>query len=37
MFNFSRKDTEFFDLFTDNAKFFHTGAVILDSVIRDPN
>ena len=37
MFNFSRKDTEFFDLFTENAKFFHTGAVILDSVIRDPN
>lgn len=37
MFNFSRKDTEFFDLFTENAKFFHTGAVMLDSVIRDPN
>ena len=37
MFNFSRKDTEFFDLFLENAKFFHLGAVILDDVIRDPN
>lgn len=37
MFNFSRKDTEFFDLFTENARFFHLGAVILDSVIKDPN
>lgn len=37
MFNFSRKDTEFFDLFLENARFFHLGAVILDDVIRDPN
>ena len=37
MFNFSRKDTEFFDLFAENAKFFHLGAVILDSLIKDPN
>ena len=37
MFNFSRKDTEFFDLFTENAKFFHLGAVLLDDVIKDPN
>ena len=37
MFNFSRKDTEFFDLFVENAKFFHRGAEILDSLIKDPN
>ncbi|MBQ9497920.1 MAG: DUF47 family protein [Selenomonadaceae bacterium] len=37
MFNFSRKDTEFFDLFLENAKFFHTGAVMLDEIIKDPN
>ena len=37
MFNFSRKDTEFFDLFVDNAKYFHLGAVLLDDVIKDPN
>jgi len=37
MFNFSRKDTEFFDLFVENAKFFHLGAVMLDSLIKDPN
>ncbi len=37
MFNFSRKDTEFFDLFTENAKYFHLGAVMLDDLVRDPN
>ena len=37
MFNFSRKDTEFFDLFVSNAKYFHLGAVLLDEVIKDPN
>ena len=37
MFNFSRKDTEFFDLFVDNSKYFHLGAVLLDDVIKDPN
>ena len=37
MFNFARKDTEFFDLFVENAKFFHLGAVMLDGLIRDPN
>lgn len=37
MFNFSRKDTEFFDLFVENAKFFHLGAVMLDALIKDPN
>ena len=37
MFNFSRKDTEFFDLFVEHAKFFHLGAELLDDVIKDPN
>ena len=37
MFNFSKKDTEFFDLFLENAKYFHLGAVLLDEVIKDPN
>ncbi|MBQ4405281.1 MAG: DUF47 domain-containing protein, partial [Selenomonadaceae bacterium] len=37
MFNFAKKDTEFFDLFLENAKFFHLGAVLLDDVIKDPN
>ena len=37
MFNFSRKDTEFFDLFSQNAKYFHLGAILLDEIIRDPN
>ena len=37
MFNFSKKDTEFFDLFSENAKFFHLGAILLDEVIKDPN
>ena len=37
MFNFSRKDTEFFDLLLENVKFFHLGAVILDDVMKDPN
>ena len=37
MFNFSRKDKDFFDLFLENAKIFHSGAVMLDSLIKDPN
>ena len=37
MFNFSRKDTEFFDLFLKNARYFHIGAVMLDEIIKDPN
>lgn len=37
MFNFSKKDQEFFDLFLENAKYFHLGALILDEVIKDPN
>ncbi|MBR6268098.1 MAG: DUF47 domain-containing protein [Selenomonadaceae bacterium] len=35
MFNFSRKDTEFFDLFVQSAKYFHEGAVMMDEVIAD--
>ncbi len=35
MFNFSRKDTEFFDLFVQSAKYFHDGAVMMDEVIAD--
>ena len=37
VFNFAKKDTEFFDLFLENAKFFHLGAELLDDVIKDPN
>lgn len=37
MFNFSKKDTEFFELFWENAKYFHRGATILDEIIKDPN
>lgn len=37
MFNFSKKDTEFFELFWENAKYFHRGAIILDEIIKDPN
>ena len=37
MFNFSRKDTEYFELFLTNAQYFHMGAVMLDEIIKDPN
>ena len=37
MFNFSRKDTEFFDLFLKNVEYFHLGAVLLDEIIKEPN
>ena len=37
LFNFARKDTEFFDLFVENAKYFQRGAVLLDELIKDPN
>lgn len=37
MFNFSRKDKEFFELFWENAKYFNLGAIILDEIIKDPN
>ncbi len=34
VFNFAKKDTEFFDLFLENAKFFHLGAELLLSLIH---
>lgn len=37
MFNFSKKDKEFFDLFWENANYFHRGAILLDEIIKDPN
>ena len=37
MFNFSRKDKEFFELFWENAKYFNRGAILLDEIIKDPN
>ena len=37
MFNFSKKDTTFFDMFVENAKYFQRGAILLDEVIKDPN
>ncbi|MBQ9442092.1 MAG: DUF47 family protein [Selenomonadaceae bacterium] len=37
MFNFSKKDKEFFDLFWENAKYFNHGAILLDEIIKDPN
>ena len=35
MFNFKQKDDEFFDLFLESAKYFHTGALVLDAVMKD--
>lgn len=35
MFNFKRKDTEFFDLFVDSANFFYKGALMMDEVMLD--
>ncbi len=35
MFNFSRKDTEFFDLFVESANFFYQGALMMDEVMLD--
>lgn len=35
MFNFSQKDTEFFDLFVESAGFFYKGALIMDEVMLD--
>ncbi|MBR6013026.1 MAG: DUF47 family protein [Selenomonadaceae bacterium] len=37
MFNFSKKDREFFELLWENAKYFNHGAIILDEIIKDPN
>ena len=35
MFNFKQKDDEFFDLFLQSAKYFHSGALVLDAVMKD--
>jgi len=35
MFNFKRKDTEFFDLFVESSKFFHQGTLVMDEVMQD--
>ena len=35
MFNFKHKNTEFFDLFVDSAKYFYKGALILEEVMLD--
>ncbi len=35
MFNFQRKNTEFFDHFVESAKCFNRGALILDEVMLD--
>lgn len=35
MFNFKQKDDEFFDLFLESAKFFYSGALILNDVMLD--
>ena len=35
MFNFKQKDDEFFCLFLESAKFFHTGVLVLNDVMKD--
>ena len=35
MFNFQRKNTEFFDLFVESAQCFYRGALVLDEVMLD--
>ena len=35
MFNFQRKNTEFFDLFVKSAECFYRGALVLDEVMLD--
>ena len=35
MFSFTRKDTEFFDLFVESAGFFYKGALMMDEVMVD--
>lgn len=35
MFNFKQKDTEFFDLFLESAKYFNKCAVMMDEVMQD--
>lgn len=35
MFNFKKKDNEFFDLFVESAKYFYKGAIMMDEVMLD--
>ena len=35
MFNFTKKDTEFFDLFVESARYFYKGALLMDEVMQD--
>jgi len=35
MFNFTQKDTEFYDLFVESAKCYHQGAQMLDEVLMN--
>ena len=35
MFNFKRKDLEFFDLFVESAGYFYKGALMMDEVMLD--
>lgn len=35
MFNFKRKDTEFFDLFVESANFFYQGSLVMNEVMQD--
>ncbi|MBQ5503225.1 MAG: DUF47 family protein, partial [Selenomonas sp.] len=35
MFKFKKKDSEFFDLFVDSARYFYKGALMMDEVMLD--
>ncbi len=35
MFKFKKKDSEFFDLFVDSARYFYQGALMMDEVMLD--
>lgn len=35
MFHFAKKDTEFFDLFVESAKYFYQGTQMMDEVMMD--
>lgn len=35
MFNFTRKDDEFFDLFVDSAVYFNKGSLLMNEVMKD--
>lgn len=35
MFNYKKKDTEFYELFVESAKLFYKGALIMDEVMLD--